>query len=226
MPTHYTKRTAQPRYGLSAIKFQARQATVIDAYRELSGRRDIPPKRSIVSLGGPLGRHELYPGCEINHFLEEGLISKASQYHTIDHHEEVVALNRALLAEAGIRAHCHRGDISEVLQRLIQDEGVDPAIINLDLTKSYKEGIVKLRKVMSPRNAIAGSGLIVLNVVASVGLYGRDFFKEGEELLAGDKKLKQHMALGGWYEPFKSVKYLSSGKSRSEMCTHMYWRAS
>ena len=226
MPSaQYTKRRAQPLYGLSAMKFVARQATVIDAYRQLSKRRAIQPKRAIVSLGGPLGQHELYPGCELNHFLEDGLISTAAQYHTVDHHEEVVNLNRTLLAEAGLDAHCHVGDISEVLQRVMQDEEVDPVIINLDLTVSYDKGVVKLRKAISARNALPGSCLIVFNVVASVGLYRKDFFKEGEEFLAGDKKLKQHMALGGWYEPFQCVKYLSSGKNRSEMCTHMYWRA-
>lgn len=204
----------------------ARQATVIDAYRQLSKQNAIPAKRSIVSLGGPLGQHELYPGCELLHFLGEELIATAPQYHTVDKHEEVVVLNRTLLAAAGLRAHCHVGDISDVLQHLMQTKKVDPAIIYLDLTKSYGEGIVKLRKAMSTRNARSGSCLIVLNVVAGVGLYRKDFFKKGEELLAGNKKLKQHMALGGWYEPFKCVKYLSSGKNRSEMCTHMYWRAS
>jgi len=134
---------------LTREKSRARQATVIDAYRQHSGLRSIPHNRHYVTLAGLQSfeddREALSPHSEYAQVTSAGLVPLPKrQYVAFDTQAELIAVNKRVAPTATWLCE----DIYAGLVRLHAEKKINPAIVFYDSMRLPQLGTVEASKLM------------------------------------------------------------------------------
>jgi len=109
-------------------KVKARQVSVFDSYRRLTGRQSIQSDRQYWSLCG-LHQNEM---CEFPQLLKSGIIQSPEQYHGVDCREDVITHNRSLYP----KVHWHHDDFIDAMENA---PDFNPGIVNFDVTSMVEK---------------------------------------------------------------------------------------
>lgn len=159
-------------YGTSPTKFQARQASVIDSYRNLTGRHTIPLDRQYWTLCGPMtdkygslhrGSHT---ACELLHILDAGLVTPA-QVVAVEERKAIAEANqKAIQATFPINGpKIHSGHLVNIMMRYSAAGLLKPALVNVDTTSYPPAGADLLTNVLDVLDPVPGPIMVVWNVI-------------------------------------------------------------
>jgi len=217
----------KPRHYNDIRKVEAREATIIGAYRTLTGLSVVPSDDQYITLCGPMTHDgRLLPYCELNHMMSSGLIT-ANQFHGIEHvldiHENNVA---AMALENGANPpHLYHGEFHEVLSEMLATGNLSPAIVNLDTCYEPERGVSVLGAVLNVLNQTSNQTMLVLNVVLEQKRRGRSYtFEDLTRLINENTFCKNRLLEGGWVESEQGVLYGGTSRSRITMGTNIFYR--
>ena len=111
----------------SAYKVSAREISVHNVYRKITGRKSLPEGKQYWTLAGLHSNDN----CELPHSLRCGIIASPGQFHGVDRELEIVDHNRAIYAEA----HWYHGDFCHIIEVA---ERFNPGLINFDMVSMVK----------------------------------------------------------------------------------------
>ena len=150
----------------SPIKVEARQFSVVDAYRDAVQRRTLPKDRCYYGLGGQLfdtRTGNLRLGCEYEHLVFREKLLRPGQYHCIELNPKITAGNMKALPD--IAHQFHTGDIGDVLYQMLLAGTFNPGLINLDMTSEPERSVQLLCDVMDAVNHVAGPVVVICNTI-------------------------------------------------------------
>lgn len=156
----------------SPEKIEARDVTIVAAYRLCSGRESIPEGTQYITLSGLMvSEDKLHPACEIKHLISRGLI-QPHQFIGIDNnahpkYPDVVERNLSALRQEfpTNTPRMLKGDICDVLEDLYRQGDLRPAIVNIDLMVAPRAGQRTLSRVLNLLNLVPGPTLVIWNVM-------------------------------------------------------------
>lgn len=198
------------------------------AYRNLTGLRQIPKHQQYWTLCGPSAdtQGNLLPGCELDHVRQSGLLHDLSQFHGVEREGHVHALNAKLRFPRTAAPHFHLGDLEEVLEEALADGNFEPAIVNLDTLSGPKSAVALLGPVLNILNHAPRRGplMVALNIILERKEYGQySTFKTLVEAVQQDVFCRTAIDKG-WVEATHGNSYESEGRSRTTMGTNIYFR--
>jgi len=143
-------------------KVEARQTSVIVAFRDATVLRSVPPDRQYWSLCGQLfdSAGRLKRGSEFEHVVSHGLLVPA-QFHGVEMDREIHDGNQRALP--GVTFHF--GEFSNVVYAALRRGAFQPALINLDTTNEPERAIELLNNVMDATNYCDGPVVLVFNMI-------------------------------------------------------------
>lgn len=214
------------RYGRCSRKHRARQETVIDAYRSLTGLQAVPRNLEYWTLCGDMSDDDggLQPTCELNHVLSEGLIIPA-QFRGVERLPEVQEpTERAVRKVYGKGPKVYFGELTKVLDRSLAAGTLRPAIVNLDTILEPMAAARLLGSVLDTLNHVEGSVMVVLNVIMERKHLGVNHtFRVLVDALASSPFCQ--VQLRGWSESDWGYRYRGTGKrSHTIMGTTVFYR--
>lgn len=210
-----------PSFSSCPKKFEARDLSVINAYRDLSKRKAIPNHKQYISLLGPLSGHGFE---EPLHVAARGL-AHLSQIVGIernaDTHESNQKTNRAHYQDT---LDLHQGDVVTVLERLSREGRLSPAIVNLDMMQDHQTTLPVLLRVFSILEDSPGPIMVVWNAMLSHKVYTQ-INPERLKHAVADPRLTSALHEYGW-QIRGYHEYAGTGsKSATTMGTVVFWRA-
>jgi len=148
-------------------KIRARQATLIDMYREITGNTAIPSNKQYWTLCASQPNTE---GSEINQLVKEKLLIK-KQFYGVDTNKKHIKFNK----QNHPGAHWVRGNWKDVIYRW---ENYDPALIYLDTMFSAGHQNAVDITIDTIRTPCKENTIIVVNVILINYKRGDSFEKE------------------------------------------------
>jgi hypothetical protein len=212
-----------PKYGASEKKQRARRISIIEAYRDLSGKQVLPEDLDYVTLCGPMSQEgKLLPNCELIQVLKEGLISSPAQFHGIEKEPAIHRENQLAVAVRFSKPapHLYKGELSDVLDDNLHRQHFRPGIVHVDLLAAPKAAVRTMARVLSSLDHFSWPMLIVWNVIIARGypsrLDFRDNLKAVDAFLGNDERLRRlfEMEYPG-----------TSNRSATTMRSFILWRA-
>jgi hypothetical protein len=204
-------------------KQEARQATIIDAWRGLTNTASIPRGRQYWTLCGLLGTSRVEPGSELDQVVKAGLI-EPQQYHGVERDPLIHEWNQKSVAQTYPTASLYAGEIQRVLDQELLRGRLNPAIVNLDTEQQPEAAVNLLGSVLDILNQTKGRLLLVLNVVIEQKHWTVDY----NESVVWEESKRNHychrrLLDGNWYRVEKPYSYQGS-KKRTGMCTQIFVR--
>jgi len=217
-----------PAYGKCPRKHQARDLTVVQAYRNLTGLRSIPKDQQYWTLCGPLADSTggLQPGCELIHVLEAGLLLRPSQFHGVERLEEVHLASLAAVRGAfrGKQPNLYHGEFHTVLEQALSRKALKPAIVNLDTLYEPTSAAVLLGQVLHLLNYVPGPKMVILNVIVDNPRYGRRHSMQRLVEAVRSDAFCHHQLGFGWVESDQGLIYAGTGKTSVKMGTTIFYQ--
>lgn len=198
--------------------------TVVQAYRNLTGKRAIPKDRQFWTLCGPMADADgdLQPNCELNHILRSGLISRASQFYGVERDKRIHEANIRAVRLAKIRPKLHFGEMHTVLAVALQRGDLCPAIVNLDTYHEPTKAARLLGMVLHLLNHVPGPTMVVLNVVVDAAWRGRRHSLDALTKAVQSDLFCMAQLEHGWVD--SEVGYFYNGISNYKMGTAIFFQ--
>lgn len=212
-------------YGLCPRKFKARDKTIVQAWRNLTGLTSIPAGRQYWTLCGPMAAPEggLQEGCELRHVLDAGLLRTADQFHGVERDAGTHASNQKVTQGLEVQPNLHLGEIHEVLRDAHAAGNFRPAIVNLDTLFMPEKAARLLGEVLYVVNHVPGPVMVVLNTI----LHGRYLKFTMSDLVKAVERdsFCAHQLSYGWLESEEGFTYMGTGGGRGvKMGTVIYFQ--
>ena len=217
-------------YGACKRKLQAREETVIQAYRTLTGRESLPDDQEYWTLCGPLvDRYGAFSETsDLGHVLSSGIVRRASKAHGVERSLTTHENNFKAVEEhfpRGYRPHLHHGDLIEVMKEASASGYLNPGLVNLDTIHEPERASRLLGEVLNILNYLPGRKLVVLNTIVEQKVRGRRFTRQQLE----EKILENPFCLKcvdeySWHTFQADYAYGGTGgRSRTTMLTTWYY---
>ena len=159
-------------------KHLAREETVIQAYRKLTGLESLPEDQEYWTLCGPLVDRSgaFSETSDLGHVLSSGLLRRASRAHGVERDPETYERNVQAVAQSfpkNNRPHIHQGELLEVLQEASVSNCLHPGLVNLDTLHEPPRAVRLLAEVLNILNYLPGRKMVVLNTIVEQKARGR-----------------------------------------------------
>lgn len=202
-------------------KREARELTIIQAFRNATGLQQIPRERQYWTLCGPLVLEgSLIAGCEYDQVLSSGVLHSPSQFHGVERKRDVHQANQALLPGPNL----YLGEIHAVLEEALSRGALAPAIVNLDTFYEPRKAVALLGSVLDILNHVEGPTLVVLNTILRRKEWSRYYtFEDVVSEVNRDPFCKSQLSYG-WVESGLGYEYQGKGKARVTMGTVVYYQ--
>lgn len=211
-----TKPRTYPNWS-SPSKILAREQTVIEVYRYLSGRDSIPDGKQYWTMCGQNANEDgtIRSGCEFEHVVSSGLVHP-SQFFGVELVPEIHELNCSMKCEA---SWIH-GDLYDVMVERDNIDKLSPAIVNVDHVKMpHSGGSRYVLRVMALLSEIPGPCMVTANLV----LRYRSHKKSYQDYISCLSRDSMSYVLGSW--EVGDMMYVYSGAcGRTEMGTMIFWK--
>lgn len=166
------------RFGTCPTKREARQQSVIDTYRTVTGQDRIPEGCQYWTLCGPManGHGWFYPSCELHHVVDGGLV-RPEQFYGVEKLLKRAEANQQA-AEAFAeddRPKLFHGDLITVLGEHLLAGQLRPALVNLDTMHYPTAGAQLLAKTLNILGQAPGPTVVIWNVILKRARFGRHF---------------------------------------------------
>lgn len=219
-PLPQRRTTSYKSYGSCSKKSESRDTTIISAWRNLTGAKDIPAKSQYWTLCGPMysakaSTPTLQANCELNHVLREGLI-QPHQFHGVEFipeiHDANVAAVRHQWSKDGPKLY--EGEFRTVFASAHGKPNFQPAIVNLDTMSQPRLAARLLGHVLNTLNYVTGEKLVTLNAV--IDMRHLDIHHTIDDLY---KEARKYCRSGGWAISDEGWQYKGTGVSSTTMAT-------
>ena len=212
------------KYGTCPKKLEARSQTVIQAFRNLTGRESI--LHQYWGLAGQMfdSTGSLQPMCELNHVLQAGLLSDAQHFHTVECNETLHTRNKEAVARTNLRPHLYHGFIHEVLEEALIAGTLRPSLVNLDTLHEPRLAARLLGQVLHLLNYAPGPKVVVVNTIIETPRRGR---KSSLDYLASALQADpfcQRQLSRGWLDSTLGYVYKGTGNTNTTMGTAIFYQ--
>ena len=142
-------------------KIAARQATIIEPYRELFGS-EVPSDKQYWSMCGKSAHEDgtFKTKSELGQILEAGLI-QPSQFHGVEIDEESFQLNKSCRND--VNWYC--GDFLETMHIADDNDLFNPGIVNADLVSMPEKSAGYVSDIIKLLSDSTSDVMLVVNVV-------------------------------------------------------------
>lgn len=201
------------------IKVDARDKSIIGAYRSLTGRQSIPRGRQYWTMCGKVGSEgQLIPNCELDQVVKSGLVSW-SQVYGVEINQRVHAQNvQACRSYGPTLIH---GDLLNALDQHLGEKKLCPAIVNIDTFLEVKKGVDMLARAMDILNFVDGPIMVAWNIILSQEWYGRSATVREVADVLHSNGLFSLASRHGWKESDTYYPYI---RKRAKMGTFIFCR--
>ncbi len=215
--------SSEKNYGECPKKHEARQKTIIEAWRNTTGLQAVPEGQQYWTLPGKLYNDdgEFQRSCELTHVTKAGLIGP-SQFHGVEFNESIHAKNVQVVQKLRQKPHLYQGSMVQVMDQALGAGVFKPGIVNLDTLYEPKRAAYMLGKTLQLVNRTNGVKMVVLNVILAAPKRGR---KHTFETLmdATKSNLLCAQQLGyGWDLSCEGWAYNGTGISSTKMGSVIY----
>lgn len=195
-------------------KAQARLDTIINYYKKLFGRENIPAEKQYWSLAGPCysSKGRLGEFSELNQMVSSGLITQ-DQYRGVDRDLEIIMNNRIAAPDA---TFIH-GDFLETLKTYLN---FNPAIIYADFISMSGGAIRDTAEVLAAVNYSKATDVLVVANLMLNNPY-RNIRESGNKVFNSFLKNPRFMYCyeRGWQLDDTRYEYNGTGASQTKMVT-------
>lgn len=213
-------------YGRCPKKHEARDCTVVRAWRNLTGLSHIPQDQDYWTLAGPMYDETggLQPACELNHVLGSGLLRSATQFHSIEVLRDVHEGNRQTVAHLDPAPHLYHGEAHRVIEVTHEAGLFRPAIINLDSIYEPRRAARLLGQVLHVANRVGGVKMVVLNAIVDAPRRGRRYNLDSLVSAIERDVFCRHQLGFGWRQSIEGWVYNGTGRTNTKMGTLIFFQ--
>ncbi len=184
-------------------KLEAREFSIIRAYRESTGEYCLPPDRQYYGLSGQLyDANGLLPSSEFMQFIKAKLFTP-KQYNGIELNLDICEGNRKAIPEAKF----YYGEIGQVLNNLALNNNFKPGIINLDTMVEPEKALKLLGRVMDIVNYVDGPVIIACNMQTYNNQYNRKYEWDDVASIFNENIFCKTAFNFGWEDIGRSISY-------------------